>query len=144
MSTYEINTPTVISEVFAGETVVLDFDTGRYYSFNPSATKVWDALDGGTRVDALACAAGVDTETVRDFLSRLHGEGLVRRKDDECAETRVAAEQAGTRAPSPPPAFDSPLPAFERFDDLENLLLLDPIHDVSAEGWPKTREVAKD
>jgi hypothetical protein len=27
-------------------------------------------------------------------------------------------------------------PVIEEFDDMQGLLLLDPIHDVSEEGWP--------
>jgi hypothetical protein len=29
-------------------------------------------------------------------------------------------------------------PAIERFDDLEELLVLDPIHEVDEAGWPVT------
>jgi hypothetical protein len=29
-------------------------------------------------------------------------------------------------------------PAIERFDDLEELLVLDPIHEVDEAGWPAT------
>ena len=28
------------------------------------------------------------------------------------------------------------LPALERFTDMEDLLLLDPVHDVEEMGWP--------
>jgi hypothetical protein len=48
-----------------------------------------------------------------------------------------AAGRNGAEVPSPASRrpFDEPL--VERFTDMQNLLLLDPIHEVTEEGWPQ-------
>jgi len=55
---------------------------------------------------------------------------------------KLIAEELLLPAPSLPATNDLPTitsfspPTFERFDDLQGLLLVDPIHDVSEAGWP--------
>ena len=43
--------------------------------------------------------------------------------------------------PPPPNAVRKPYtaPAVQKYDDLEDLLLLDPIHEVDEAGWPVAR-----
>jgi Coenzyme PQQ synthesis protein D (PqqD) len=140
---YCVNEPSVISEVIDGETVVLNFESGHYYSFNPTASEIWLRLCAGSPVPAVIewvarrfavePAADVETE-VAAFVRRLEEERLIRR-----------ATPNATDAPSAPPAVDpsaGPLasfssPTFEKFTDMEELLLLDPIHEVGESGWPR-------
>lgn len=139
---YRVNEPSVISEVIDGETIVLNFESGHYYSFNPTASEIWQRLSAGEAVDAtVACVArrfAVDPVTVRaqvaEFIRRLEDEGLIR-----STEARLAAETDAV--PPPPEARSEPAafspPSFEKFTDMEELLLLDPIHEVGETGWPR-------
>ncbi len=132
---YEVNAPDVISEVLDGETIVLNFDTGRYYSLNPAATEVWRAIVSRSNATTTA-SPDVDAANparLASFLQDLADEGLIR----PCVAGDVDPGLAVSPSPAAEPcAFDSDQPRFERYDDLENLLLLDPIHDVSGAGWP--------
>lgn len=119
MPEYRIRTPKVVHETVDGEVVAIDFDTGSYYSLRGPAEAVWSALGDDTRpVDALvATAAGTPAE-VAAFLDQLVEEGLV--------------ERIG-----PPTDGADPGPlVFEKYSDMEELILLDPVHDVSEAGWP--------
>src|SRR6185295_12732105 len=51
---YCVNEPSVISEVIDGETIVLNFDSGHYYSFNGSASEIWQHVAAGRTVTAVA------------------------------------------------------------------------------------------
>ena len=70
--------------------------------------------------------------TVVKFISILLAKDLVRMSE---AREVVAADGPESNAPM---AFVAP--AIEEFDDMRNLLLLDPIHDVAEVGWPARRE----
>lgn len=132
---FEINTPTVVSEVIDGEAVMINLDTGAYYSMNETGSRIWAALRERLGVEPLIdlVAAGTTAgraavaDAVRAFLDRLAGENLIR----PCAAAAVSA--AGEAAPG---AASFVPPALEKYRDLEDLLLADPIHDVSEAGWP--------
>jgi hypothetical protein len=78
-------TPAVLSERVAGETVLLDPETGRCVRLNGSGAVVWEALAEPAMVDelaaALAEAAGIDRDRagadVRAFVAELRVRGLV-------------------------------------------------------------------
>ena len=134
-----IRRPEVVSEVFDAETVVVDLVAGRYYAFNPMATAIWSRLAARPTLDEIAASfapvlGGLEQARaeVAPFLDRLVEAGLLLR----VAETLDGAPTSG---PAPlPVAAASPLrPAdFEVFTDLEDLLVLDPIHDLDEAGWP--------
>jgi hypothetical protein len=127
----------VVSEVFDAETVVVDLVAGRYYAVNATATAIWSRLAARPTLDevaaALAPACGGPERAraeVAPFLDRLVEAGLVLRTDGAPEETTAAA--------APPALAGGPLPPadFEVFTDLEDLLVLDPIHDLDESGWP--------
>ena len=73
----------VIAREVAGETVILDLDSGTYFGLNPTATDMWRAIAaGGSLGDALAIverAYEVDPTVLRDDLLRLTEQMLRRR-----------------------------------------------------------------
>lgn len=130
MPCYTLCTPHVISEEAAGETVVINLETGSYYNLNAHASALWALLAAGLDSDALlaACPGDAAKEQARHFLDRLAGEGLIR-------ESRTAV----------------PLPEdlrvswheldFQTFTDMQELLGLDPIHEADeSAGWPLKKE----
>lgn len=140
---YCVNEPSVISEVIDGETIVLNFESGHYYSFNGSASEIWQHVAAGTSVAAVAeCVAqhfavapGSIRGEVEGFVRRLEEESLIRRTAGGAAAVppvpaAASGEQSGTFAS----------PSFEKFTDMEELLLLDPIHEVGDAGWPRKPE----
>ncbi len=137
---YCVNEPSVISEVIDGETIVLNFENGHYYSFNPSASEIWRRVCAGSPIAAatewVASRFAVDPAAIRPevegFLRRLEEEQLIRRAAKAVAPAVVTAP---ADAGGPVAAFSSP--DFEKFTDMEELLLLDPIHEVSDSGWPQ-------
>ena len=116
------NRPDVIDEVFDGEAVLINLRAGRYYALDARATEVWRAISGGAEVGDVVAAR--PDEDVPAFLARLVEEELV-------------VLDGGALPPAPPPN-GRPVPGLEVFTDLQDLLLLDPIHDVHPEtGWPQ-------
>ncbi|MCU1360944.1 MAG: hypothetical protein JWN99_2233 [Ilumatobacteraceae bacterium] len=109
----------VVGEVFDGEAIIIDTITGAYYSLADGAAQVWSALAAGaTTFGEIHAASGGDARLVLAVLSEL-----------------VEAQLVLTEAPMPPRPDDA-LAHLTKYSDMEELLLLDPIHDVAPAGWP--------
>lgn len=131
---YRINTPIVASKIIGGEAVLIHFASGHYYSTDQTGAAIVDLLDGrtvGEVTEAVQRAytgdASAIAEAVASFVDRLGAEGLVVETDAEPAPL-PEAEAAGP--------FVSP--ELHRYADLQDLLVLDPIHDTDEAGWPVT------
>ncbi len=135
MSTWIINRDSVSADLLEGEVVAIHLGTGIYYSLRGTAAAFWEMLGKPADASLLAAALGarfaVEPETARRdaaaFLAQLEKEALIRPADAGAPGEAIAP--AAGRAPYAPPVL-------ERFSDLQDLLLLDPIHDVGAQGWP--------
>ncbi|MCP4686880.1 MAG: PqqD family protein, partial [Desulfobacterales bacterium] len=66
---------------------------------------------------------------VQRFLDEMLGEGLI------LADETGRSHAPPADPPAPVAAEFSP-PALRKFTDMEELLLLDPIHEVNDAGWP--------
>ena len=133
---YRVNAPHVISETIDDETIIINLDSGAYYSTRGVANQIWKQLAQGesaARVleSALSQYRGERAEietSIRQFLATLVEDALmVETEEGNSAFTPLAA------APTEP--FVAPV--LEKFTDMADLLLLDPIHEVdAAAGWP--------
>lgn len=132
---YRLNSPLVALQEIEGEAILINFDTGCYFSANRTGSVLLELAESGasqaTMVRRLAERCGVDEVEVRDaveaFLTAAQGEGLV-----------VPCEVNGASAPPTDESsrIELAAPVLEKFDDLQDLLMLDPIHDVDQAGWP--------
>lgn len=126
--TVRINRPAVIDDDFGGEAVVMHLGNGRYYSLNQSATHLWRLIAEPRSVPNLTSLFD-DAVTAEAFVLLLLDEGLL--VTDELAQpVPFPPDQANV-------VFVAP-PKLERFDDMQDLLLLDPVHDIAidGDGWP--------
>jgi hypothetical protein len=135
VETFRIVEPAVLHQSIDGEVIAIDNRTGSYFSMRGVAALCWGALGAGAAPAALAAdlarAYALDLAqaeaAVQAFVAELEAAGLIAR-----------AAPAG-----PPPALalgaDRPAwapPRLDAYTDLQALLLFDPIHEVTEEGWP--------
>ena len=122
----------VVHETLDGETVVINLATGTYYSLEGTAAGLWEALLAGETAAATAARlagehdadAGAVLAAVEAFHAQLHAEQLI---TEPPAAVGVSDGSLGTLEP----------PKLQAYTDLNEHLLLDPIHDVErGEGWP--------
>ncbi len=119
------NEPPIASKVLDGEAILINLDTGAYYSLTGSGAVVWEAVTGHrTRTeihDHVAAAYDREVEAIAAdvdaFLDRLEGEELIRHSPEN------APVAAGTE---PSDAGEYRAPELEKFTDMEELLALDP------------------
>jgi hypothetical protein len=139
-----VNAPQVIHESIDGEVIIINLASGNYYSLKGSGAEVWDVIQATSGlspqelVEQLAprfdISASELEEQVSGFLDELKQEGLTAEASpSERVAPPVGAERAGIlKGP-----FQAP--ALEKFTDMQELVLLDPVHEVDATGWPQPR-----
>jgi hypothetical protein len=127
----KIQQPPVSHECIDGEVVIINMQSGSYYSLLDFGAAVWQAIVAGTAQEALlarVAASYPQEEHAREetaaFLTALERDGLV---------DLSAAPESMSEAPLP---ATYATPRLETFTDLQDLLMLDPIHEVDAAGWP--------
>jgi Coenzyme PQQ synthesis protein D (PqqD) len=133
----EVATPDCVADDFGGEIVVLNSNTGIYFSLTHLAAAVWrdlaagrsvaSIIEGVSRVDrgiAKAVATFIDTLQQAQLMRPAHPGPL-----EELAPESVALVNNGeTRL------------TMQSFEDMKDLILADPIHDTDDQlGWPAIR-----
>jgi hypothetical protein len=136
---FSINRPDVVHETIDGETVIVNLENGVYYSLRKSGVDVWNLIETGANLDELTSglleryegSPELVRKSITELLVALQQEGLVQVSSTRRTpgETPQALTGAGKSK------FEQPL--FEKYSDLQELLLLDPIHEVDEEGWPR-------
>ncbi|MEL6161595.1 MAG: PqqD family protein [Cyanobacteria bacterium J06554_11] len=148
----KVNEPDVVSETIDGETVVVSLSTGSYYSLEGSATMVWNLIEAGYTLEQILSVVNQHFEAepttietaVEALVEQLQAEALVVESDgSEVNASSGDSSQPLAAVPSVPQKFV--FPTLQKFSDMQELLLLDPIHEVDqAAGWPaKAAETAE-
>ncbi len=126
----------LISEYFDDEVLVANLLEGLYYSLRFTATDVWKALDSGATMHQIESlihqqyyTEGVDVPaSLNNFIQQLQTHQLI-------VETATAPGAFILPPATPKKPFVEP--DLTVHDDMQDLLALDPIHDVDGEeGWP--------
>src|SRR5271166_3731899 len=124
---YSLNDPPNISEMIDGEVMIINLESGSYFSVTGAGAAIWPQLIAGSDLDSLATileaafdvTAAVAGYELSGFVDRLVGEGILRQRDPAGAPSATAIGPHGqTRSYQ---GF-----GLERFDDMRGLLVVDP------------------
>jgi len=134
---YRVNSPRVIFENIDGELILVHMEKGAYYTTDEVGAMLWDLIESKATVGEMRAVLQAEYEAgpedieaaVSAFIDRLTGEDLV------SLETPTGERMPPRRAPV---ATRRPFraPALQSYRDMQDMLALDPIHDVEAAGWP--------
>jgi hypothetical protein len=138
---FRVNTPTVTHETIDGEAVIINLDSGNYYSLVDVGSFIWGLIETGASASevqnlVLQSYQGNATDidrAVQELLAQLQQENLIVPVDG--AETLTLDQERSSNNIQEKPSFNPPL--LNKYSDMQELLLLDPIHDVDDTGWPK-------
>ena len=123
---FQVRQPQVVYDFFEDEAVILDLESGSYFSARGSAFQIWHwIVDGFSLAQMLESVRLEDRSGVEAYVAQLLQENLIY-----------------PNLPAPPrPLPSQPLTLvdihLEKSTDLQELLTLDPIHDVDESGWPR-------
>jgi hypothetical protein len=133
---FKVNPAKVVHETIEGEAILIHLDNGFYYSLDGAGADIWGLLAGSRSFDEIAHELDAhyasDPETiaveVRRLAGELVGENLLE-PTDEAPEVALNGDGDG-----PKRAFAAPV--LKRYEDMQDFLLVDPIHETSDAGWP--------
>lgn len=129
--------PEIVHETVDGEVIAIDLVNGSYYSLAGSGPVVWELLgNGASEAEIRAALAGrfeadgeVIGSAVAALLEQLQESGLIV-GDENAEEAAPPVADAGEKT-----SFEAP--RLERYTDMKDYFLLDPIHEVDTAGWPR-------
>lgn len=137
---FQLNSPTVVYDVVHDEVVFVNLESGAYYSTEQVGTKIWQYLNQGRNVGEIITALskhyladiGEIEKNVQALISQLLNEGLVVAGQG----TRSAMQNSLLNELEQRQKETFSGVVLHKFNDMEDLLLLDPVHEVNDLGWP--------
>lgn len=144
---YQVSSPAVVHEVFEDEVVIVNLDSGDYYSLSDSGVVFWNCLLAGCTVsqtvDVLGSRYEADPEdierAVRVLIGELESADLIAPGGN--GDPPATPEQDISDADKKP-GFVAPV--LSQYSDMRDLLLIDPIHEVDEAGWPQVKKESED
>jgi hypothetical protein len=133
---FRINEAQAVQEVFDGEVLAINLETGTYYSMPGLSAEVWAWLIRGVPLGTIARTLNeicdddprIIAAQIDDFVAKLEEQGLIAPSEAPPAEGQPAVSKPAGKM------FVSLI--LNVYTDMQDLLLLDPIHDVEEAGWP--------
>jgi len=118
----------VVSDQFDSEVVVVNLESGAYYSLRDTAQEIWSLFENNmTRFGVINSFSNLtDTEKLEleIYLDFLISEGLIEENETKSEDNfTTSLTYVGL--------------TISKFDDMANLIMIDPIHEVDEDkGWP--------
>jgi len=144
---FTINRPKVIYEVLDGELVMINLETGNYYTMDQVGADIWTMVEHGESVsqiisglaDRYKVSEEQVTQAVNEFIAELVVEELVVRDHQAIKRNfqNATYDKAHSAGDEKELVFSSPF--LQKYSDMKELLLLDPIHEVDEAGWPNLK-----
>lgn len=144
---FRVNAPKVVHETIEGEVVIVNLDKGDYYSLVQAGADIWSGVVNGISkgeileemIQRYAGEQATIENSVNNFIEQLQREELIKiNQTDESfnsngkTESKLA-EMNGEKLNFQPPSLN-------KYTDMEELLALDPIHEVDEQvGWPSAK-----
>ena len=134
---WSVDRTSVLSEILDGEAVIVDLSTGCYHAAAGVGATVWAGVVNGDSLEAIVAEVGrchTDipddaTAVISAFIETLVVAGLARPTVGTASTDGRLSTCAGEQTPWAAPIL-------ETHDDLADLMLIDPVHDVTERGWP--------
>jgi hypothetical protein len=135
-----------VHETIEGETIVMNLKNGYYYSFDGIGPAVWELIINGFELenmvdfisDLYSSTNLAFREEIISFIEELKSHEIIFEKEEagtdenhknieDLKQLKVFSEITVKK------------PLFQRYTDMRDVLLLDPIHDVDEKGWPEPK-----
>ncbi|MEA5578489.1 PqqD family protein [Anabaena sp. UHCC 0451] len=125
--------------------MIVSLDKGTYYSLDRVGADIWNLIEQESSVGKIVAAIAQqftgDSEliesSIKTLIAQLQAEELISPVGANLGEdnfTGVSIESKVIKEEFVPPVL-------QKYSDMQELLMLDPIHEVDeAEGWPQKKE----
>ena len=133
---YRINSQKVAYEIIDDEVIAIHLETGNYYSMEGVSSQVWEWIVGGASLrqvrEAFQDLQADQVQVLDGFIESLVQEELIVGNNGEGGESPAVSLPKGEFVFEPT--------KFAKYDEMQHLIVADPIHDVDERGWPHLEE----
>jgi len=134
---YRVNRPRVIFENIDGELILVNMEKGCYFSTDEVGANIWELVESGHTVAEILEALRFRYDGDPAEISKYVFAFLERLETEELVVPDAAAEKNGSpRTLNESRRTSFRPPELQKYTDMRDMLLLDPVHDVEAAGWP--------
>ena len=139
MEIYDIQRKDIDCEALHNEVIVINFKTGNYYVLVHIAKHVWQLLEQHIPLSEIAelfsnqyrlDKTQVESD-IRQFIAQLVSEELIKKTENIFPKESPISIDV--------PGWEYNRPKLVKYTDVQDLLLLDPIHEVAETGWPERK-----
>ena len=144
---FQVNMPHIVYEVFDDEVVIVNLNSGHYYSTQHVGVMIWNEIIAGSSLAAIirklehsysTQASELEAEA-KQFIEQLLAAGILSAQDRDVEDHELASELPSQKTEQ---AFQPP--TLQQYTDMQDLLFLDPVHEVDETGWPNIAPDAND
>jgi hypothetical protein len=142
----KVNEPNVVHETIEGETILLNLGTGNYYSIEWPGTFVWDLLAETGDVEGIRKAFVSANSKKESEVNKAYSEFIDLLIEEELVVVNENGEAASLSIDKKTEdEFGKAISKLDKltlnkYSDMKDMLLLDPIHDVDDKGWPEPKQ----
>lgn len=140
---YQVNRTFVVSDLIEDEVIIVNLKTGNYYSLAGVGAQIWSGLEGGigvaAMIPALAAAYNAPQAEIAGEVQRLVAELAAENLIVPVSSDETLVQSASSAFPFPTSSDgkrEFAAPVLNKYTDMHELLLVDPVHDVDEQGWP--------
>ncbi|MDC1162015.1 PqqD family protein [Tenacibaculum sp.] len=138
---YTINDPMVITDDMDGEIIILNTESGKYFSTEKTGAIIWEMLSNNYTIDEtteiISSHFSIPCEIIKkdlnSLLAQFIDEGLLKVSKDTKSNSDIDLSNLNEYA----------TPQITAYSDMEKLLLMDPVHEVENMGWPNVKKEEK-
>ena len=145
---YKVNKANVVSENFDNEVVIINLDSGNYYSLEGVGFNIWSIIENGASLDKIVdwVMSQYDSSNskeinklVSQFVAELREEDLIipdKTLENKDLETSDNQNERNTILENPLSTLGKIV--LQKYTDMQDFLLVDPIHEVEYTDWPQS------
>ena len=130
MANYQLNDSKMFADITDGIAIIINSETGIYYGMNTFGTQVYENIANGVSTEKIwekIKTLGVDEENFKAFIDAMIEKELIIPAENSDIEPNI--DEAIAKE-------DNFILELKEYNDAQELLLADPIHEVKEEeGW---------
>jgi hypothetical protein len=142
---YKIDRANVVFEIFDTEIVIINLENGNYYSYDGIGVDIWGLLKDQISINEVKKWIvnkynQEDPSEIKEMIStsiaELENENLlIISERNNNIDNQINRKDIGVDINLDEKNFKNPV--LQRYTDMQDFLLVDPIHEIEYEKWPK-------
>jgi len=129
----------IVHQNIVGEVIIVDLRAGTYFSLTETASFIWEALVTGFSRNEIIEEVFNIFDGTREEIEQSVDQLLAQLVADQLIVETEATDTTKSRAINMAPSGEKrPFveATVQKYTDMEDILVLDPIHDFDDAGWP--------